>query len=507
MAILRRAGQRTESVTGNDIPALPESWTRPHLAIALTILGLSGGLMYLTAALILPQLGPLGGERTTANLSAAFAWWSWVDSWQNPGRGVALVLALALAFVPPAAYLGALYLTWPRVQSSNNQSAVVHENQRLLPVIIGFALVFGATAVLAVPQADSDLYGYLTFARVAGVYGANPYTTAPIEFAPDPFLGYVPIGWAKSTTPYGPVWAYFSAGLARLTADSVAASVIGLRAALMACNVANALLIAALLRRVRPGWVLPGVILYAWNPIVALMGQSHNEPLMLLLVLLALYVELRGGAIVGGGLMALSIFTKFLTAPLMPLYAAYLWRTPRYRRPLILVAVVGLSVAVMFIVFSSDLSALTQLARVPGVGLGQRWPARVLLAGLMTVAATAWGAWHSRSRTTLWASAATVMLALLAFLPNSSYAWYLITGLGLAGLVVGHPLLTTLALALTVSYWVNNILVSQIGALVDISGELVAAVRWGFLLAALAVVAVGWWRGGTRRAYTPGAAG
>lgn len=461
----------------------------PHLPLGagsaglLSALGGISLLFYAAAAWLLPQVPVLGGDSPKVMLSASLGLWRLIEAWPNPGRGLALALTLGLALGPLAAFLLTLWLAWPKANARADQS-LGGDGHAALPIVLGFAVAFWAVGVLALPQADSDVYGYLAFARVAGVYHANPYTTQPAEFPSDPVLAYIPEGWARSTTPYGPVWAFLSAGLASLTPGSVPASLIGLRLSLLAVNLANALLIAALLGRARPAWVLPGVLLYAWNPIVALKGASHNEPVMLLFVLLAFYAEARGRPWLGLALQGLSVLTKFLTAPLALINAAYLWHTPRHRRWLGVLGGVGVAAAlglVAVVVARGGWPALVRVVRLPGVAAGEPWPARVIVAGLAGAAATAWGLAHSRTRPGLWESAALILLAMLAFLPNSSFAWYLITGLGLASLAIGTPWVTGLALGLTLGYWLNNVWVSLLMPQAALPAALVPVVRWGSL--------------------------
>ena len=88
-------------------------------------------------------------------------------------------------------------------------------------------------------------------------------------------------GWTHTTTHYGPAWTYLSTGWSYVAGDDIAVNVIVFRVFLFAACLANAVLIWKLLGRVDPSYRLPGLIFYAWNPIVVLKGMGRVETVML----------------------------------------------------------------------------------------------------------------------------------------------------------------------------------------------------------------------------------
>ena len=141
---------------------------------------------------------------------------------------------------------------------------------------------------------SSDIIDYTTHGRVASLHSANPYVFTPSQFPSDPLssLG----AWPKVVTVYGPLWTRIDAAVTGLLPNATlvqlvfAYKLIGLVA-----DLACALLIFWIARRwCRLGatFVTPLVALATWvlNPLVnvELVGNAHNEALMLALVLLGL---------------------------------------------------------------------------------------------------------------------------------------------------------------------------------------------------------------------------
>jgi hypothetical protein len=473
---------------------------RPALAWVV-LLGLISLASYAAVNFVVP-LAPRYMEAPAARIGSRWAFWRALMAQSPPGDADVVVIALAAALLPLAAWLAALWLAWH-----------VPATRPLLAVVSGFALLFFLTSVLSLPHNSHDLYGYISYARVAGIYGANPYVVPPIDFAPDPFLAYNPLPWIQSTVPYGPVWVFFSALVVRLGGDSQAGTVLLMRSALLACNLANVALIAFVLNRHNPRHVLPAVLFYAWNPVVVLKGQDHNEPLMVFFLLLAVALYYAGRRWLGLAALSLSALAKFVTAPLVPLYLLRLWRSAPLGRVAVGILLALALAALAFLPFGQFGLVAERLWRVVAPVPGQLPPARVLAAGAAVLAALAWAAWHELRgprlappddlNRGLLAGWAVVLYALLLLYPSSTYAWFTITIAALVGLV-RQPVLVILAAALVASFHLNNLLVHIVNDFaplpLGIEGT-ARLVRWGIPLAVWAGLLVRWrpWLGSRLR--------
>src|SRR5437899_2946084 len=76
-------------------------------------------------------------------------------------------------------------------------------------VVVGFALAFRLTLLLLPGLFSTDVFSYVMYGRIAGVYDQNPYVLAPSGFPNDPFLGWVFPFWRDQPSVYGPLWTDF----------------------------------------------------------------------------------------------------------------------------------------------------------------------------------------------------------------------------------------------------------------------------------------------------------
>jgi hypothetical protein len=162
-------------------------------------------------------------------------------------------------------------------------------------------VVFALTLLLTPGLLSTDLLMYAVYGRLAGVYGLNPYLTAPSSAGADALLG-----WASRTpeyatyaTPYGPLWTALGATIG-LSLPSQAPLTQALAYRLVGAVAFG--LTAWLVWRLAPvgssapigggGATSRGLTLalYAWNPLVLfeLIAGGHNDGLMLCLVMAGL---------------------------------------------------------------------------------------------------------------------------------------------------------------------------------------------------------------------------
>ncbi|MGA3170096.1 MAG: glycosyltransferase 87 family protein [Chthoniobacteraceae bacterium] len=182
------------------------------------------------------------------------------------------------------------------------------------------AAVFMGILLCAPVMFSSDTYAYAYYGRLLGVYGADACAAAPAGSLADPFLCNGLYQFAPSW--YGPLWTVISAGLALAGGGHVGLTLLLFRGLEAAAALGCAGLVWAILTRLRPERAMAGMLLFLWNPLVVTESAlgGHNDFLMILFVLLAVWLHLRGrktGAVVA---LTLSALVKVITGPLIPLY-------------------------------------------------------------------------------------------------------------------------------------------------------------------------------------------
>lgn len=165
---------------------------------------------------------------------------------------------------------------------------------RLLWAGIGLLLLLFA---LAPPLLSLDVFSYVSYARLEGVHGLNPYEFPPASAPGDPSLAFIE-DWRRSVSVYGPLFTLVTLPLSGL---SLAAAVWGLKAAAALAVLSIAVVVARIgaLRGIDPRFA---AALVALNPLVLVhvVGGGHNDTLMAALMVAAVAAVVVGRPAIGG---------------------------------------------------------------------------------------------------------------------------------------------------------------------------------------------------------------
>jgi hypothetical protein len=151
--------------------------------------------------------------------------------------------------------------------------------------------------VLSPPLLSLDVFSYVSYGRIAGEHGLNPYATSPADVPGDASLPFVE-DWRDSVSVYGPLFTLITAPLGKLdvgTAVWLLKVAAGLSVGLIAWVVAR----LATTRGIDPRFA---VALVALNPLVLVhvVGGAHNDALMAALMVLAVAGVVSGRQVLGG---------------------------------------------------------------------------------------------------------------------------------------------------------------------------------------------------------------
>lgn len=242
----------------------------------------------------------------------------------SPGdRAVIMALYMGLAGGLWAAYLAALRVA---------RGIPAGSRPSLRAVIVGGAVLFGVCTLAWPGLFSTDVYAYAVYGKMQVVYSLNPLVHPPRDMGSDPWLAF--IYWRDIPAPYGPLWL----GLTRLIATG--AHLLGGHRLLylLGFKLFNLGLLAAGTGLVwaigaRRGWpaarCAESAVLFGWCPLLLLegVGNAHNDLLLIVAVLVAVWLHLRGAwplavmALVAAGLVKLPGFL------FLPAYLVLLART------------------------------------------------------------------------------------------------------------------------------------------------------------------------------------
>ena len=168
---------------------------------------------------------------------------------------------------------------------------------------------WGAPFAFITPIFSGDVYSYLAQGAMT-LAGLNPYRVGPAALG-GPLAVNVPEIWQHTRAPYGPVFLDLAAGVTTLTGNGVWAGIVGMRALAV---LGVGLLVWSVPRLAGFCGVPPAqaVWLGVLNPLVLLhlVGDAHNEAVMLGLMSVGLVLALRRHPAVGVVVITLAALVK-----------------------------------------------------------------------------------------------------------------------------------------------------------------------------------------------------
>jgi hypothetical protein len=192
-----------------------------------------------------------------------------------------------------------------------------------------FAIIF----IFAPAVMSQDVFLYGTYGRMVTVYNANPYVVSPSVYATDflhPLLSNKGLGVAH----YGPLWIDMTLPVVVVARESVANIMVGFRLVGLLAYLANTILIWTILARLKPEARISGTLLFAWNPLVLLLGVSemHYEMVVILFLLLGVLFCQRRSFLLGWVCILLAMLFNMFCLVLLPFFLKLLWKETRVMR-------------------------------------------------------------------------------------------------------------------------------------------------------------------------------
>jgi hypothetical protein len=414
----------------------------PFRLIVLGLLATCLLVPYFAYCFVIPQT-PARLSRPSASLAADFPFWSWILSLplvipkDSEAVAILLVSVTVMAF---GVYGVAIYLSW-KLPARPASLALV-----LIP-----AWAFLLLSTFALPNLNTDIFNYMLRGRLGAIYHKDPYTAAADEIPSDPVYPYASHSYTEEPEWWKlPLWTSIEVGLARLTGEDVLKNLLTYRIAFLLVNLANLILSAVILNRINQSYIVTGLVVYAWNPIIVVLGQSKGDTFVvffLLLAILLLAYERRNLAVVP---LTLSILIKLTTLPFAAAYMLADLKRKRWKEYFILGLLFAVTAGVFYLRYGLGDFLAIQLISVMGMSAASvpdflRSFLRVIFVGLILVIGLTRRA-DQKHMIFGW-----VLLALFfsLFLTGYEKAWYLITLVGLACLV---PDWRTVALTLVISF-------------------------------------------------------
>ncbi len=192
------------------------------------------------------------------------------------------------------------------------------------------ALSAGALLLASFPVGSKDPFGYAFFGKVWGTYHANPYLVAPAAFPADPWQPFMQVVWARLPAPYGPLFLWQARLVDWLADGHLFVAVWAHKLIATAALAATVLVAARVLHALAPPERWQSLALLAWNPLLLFesAGTGHNDAVMVLSVVAAVWMQRRGGwarTILTPAILMLGVWYKWYALLFVPVFliAAY----------------------------------------------------------------------------------------------------------------------------------------------------------------------------------------
>ena len=301
--------------------------------------------------------------------------------------------------------------------------------------------VFGVIFIFAPGLMSQDVFLYATYGRIATLYNVNPYVVSPTAYTTDIFhifLSNKGLGVAH----YGPLWIDMTLPVVLVARESVANILVGFRLLGLIAYMANALLIWIILAKLKPEMRISGLILFAWNPLVLLVGvsETHYEMIVITFLLLGALFFQRRSFLLSWVFVLLTTLLNMFCLLLLPFFLKLLWKQTRMMR--------GGRRFLWWLAFTSLSAVIVVLAFAP---YWRGWG----LPGLMS----------NLQETFLQGNAVNSLDAAILYLPmgfplflswlSAPYLWTLLAGVTIGSLLLfGLWLVDTLELVLLFGSWI-----------------------------------------------------
>jgi hypothetical protein len=238
-----------------------------------------------------------------------------------------LLLALfILAFV--------LVLVAAQIGSKVARERLTSKDRRLLfwtvCILTGiFAIIF----IFAPGVMSQDVFLYATYGRMETLYNVNPYVVSPTVYTTD-ILRILLSNKGLGVAHYGPLWIDMTLPVVLVARESVANILVGFRLLGVVTYMANAVLIWIILDKLRPEMRISGMLLFAWNPLVLLVGVSemHYEMVVITFLLLGALFFQRRSFLLSWVCLVIATLINIICLLLLPLFLKLIWKETHMMR-------------------------------------------------------------------------------------------------------------------------------------------------------------------------------
>jgi alpha-1,6-mannosyltransferase len=228
----------------------------------------------------------------------------------SPIAAVAFVAVILLLF--GAQFVALLAAT--RAQREDTPKARTLTNL----LVYGAPVLFTLLMIWMSPVTTTDLYGYIARGYLAVHYHLNPMTTAASR---------LPGGIAvdRPASPYGPAWLLIATLFSWISGENLLLNMLLFKVFAGVCVLVALALVDLLARRLYPERRARIAVIFGWSPLLFFesVGNGHNDIAMVVCVLAAFALMLRGRSQIAFAFLVIGAVIKYVSAVFVPLWLVY----------------------------------------------------------------------------------------------------------------------------------------------------------------------------------------
>lgn len=167
-------------------------------------------------------------------------------------------------------------------------------------------------------------------ARIVTTYHLSPYNFRALDFPHDLWIRFM--HWTHRYYPYGPTWIMLTLPFSLLGFGKFTLTLLNFKILFVISYLGNTFLIKRISAKIYPGQQLFNTVFFAFNPLILIesLVSPHNESIMLLFLLLAIYQFINNEKRISILTLVVSGGIKFLTFIFLPFF--WLWKNNDWTR-------------------------------------------------------------------------------------------------------------------------------------------------------------------------------
>ena len=269
------------------------------------------------------------------------------QEWLAADRSSSMGLLNAGIYLGLLAFLFVVYLRAVRYAYRLYGHAATRYISNMIKAAFAITAAILALLFFAPGTLSTDLFSYIWYGRILGVYGDNPFVNYPAQYAWSDQTGWLQwVYWQYTPSVYGPLWVWLAGGIATIAQaidGDIVTHLLGHKLVASMAHLLNIWLMWKVAGPVvsrfwkepqnvstadRAGWQngarLAITLTYAWNPLLLIeVGVSgHNDVLVVTGLLAAIWLHLSGRWRMAVLAITLAALVKITALLLLP---GYLW--------------------------------------------------------------------------------------------------------------------------------------------------------------------------------------